>query len=153
MGSPTTTFTVSDALLERAPALAVLEEALTTVRETSGGRLVFVCGEIGAGKTALLRRFCEAAVDRARIVWGACDPLFAPRPLGPLLDIARVTGGDFAHLVQAGALPHDVSSALIGELSDRPPAILVLEDVTGRTGPRSTCCGCWAGGSTRLRRS
>ena len=129
MGAPPTTFTESDALLERAPALAVLEEAFTTVRETSGGRLVFVCGEIGAGKTALLRRFCEATGDRARVLWGACDPLFAPRPLGPLLDIARVTGGDFAHLVQAGALPHDVASALIGELSDRPPAILVLEDV------------------------
>ena len=49
--------------------------------------------------------------------------------MGPLLDIARVTGGDFADLVQAGALPHDVASALIGELSDRPPAVLVLEDV------------------------
>ena len=129
MGAPTTTFTESGTLLERAPALAVLEEAFTTVRETSGGRLVFVCGEIGAGKTVLVRRFSEATVDRARIVWGACDPLFAPRPLGPLLDIARVTGGDFADLVQAGALPHDVASALIGELSDRPPAVLVLEDV------------------------
>ncbi len=129
MGAPTTTFTESDTLLERAPALAVLEEAFTTVRETSGGRLVFVCGEIGAGKTILVRRFSGATVDRARIVWGACDPLFAPRPLGPLLDIARVTGGDFADLVQAGALPHDVASALIGELSDRPPAVLVLEDV------------------------
>ncbi len=59
---------------------------------------------------------------------GACDPLFAPRPLGPLLDVARAAGGELAQLVQAGALPHDVSSALIDELSE--PTILVLEDVS-----------------------
>ena len=129
MGSPTTTFTESDALLERAPALAVLEGALATVGETGSGRIVFVCGEVGAGKTTLLRHFCRAMEEPARAVWGACDPLFTPRPLGPLLDVARATGGEFAELVQAGGLPHDVASTLIGELSDRPPTVLVLEDV------------------------
>ena len=129
MGSPTTTFMVSDALLERAPALAVLEGALATVGETGSGRIVFVCGEVGAGKTTLLRHFCRAMAEPARAVWGACDPLFTPRPLGPLLDVARATGGEFAELVQAGGLPHDVASTLIGELSDQPPTVLVLEDV------------------------
>jgi hypothetical protein len=49
--------------------------------------MVLMGGEAGIGKTLLLRRFCEEA--SARVLWAACDPLFTPRPLGPLLDLAR----------------------------------------------------------------
>ena len=30
---------------------------------------------------------------RSEFLWGSCDALFTPRPLGPLLDIALLTGG------------------------------------------------------------
>ena len=63
------------------------------------------------------------------MLWGACDSLFTPRALGPLLDIARVTGGDFERLVHEGARPHEVQAALVAELEERQPTILVLEDV------------------------
>ena len=43
----------------------------------------------GVGKTALVRRFCDEHARSARILWGACDALFTPRPLGPLLDVAE----------------------------------------------------------------
>ena len=64
-----------------------------------------------------------------RVLWGACDALITPRPLGPLLDVARETGGELAELVRVGALPHDVTSVLLGELTRPPPTILVFEDV------------------------
>jgi len=114
-------------LLERESAFQALDEALAAVA-AGRGRLVFVAGEAGVGKTSLLRRFCDAHDASARILWGACDALFTPRPLGPLLDVAQVTGGELEELVATGARPHEVASALMRDLQTRP-TILVLEDV------------------------
>ncbi|HST24797.1 MAG TPA: AAA family ATPase [Gaiellaceae bacterium] len=117
-----------DELLERSSQLAALEEALARTRSERRGRLTLVSGEAGVGKTALLRRFC-ADVRGATVLWGACDALFTPRPLGPFLDIADEVGGELARLVEAGALPHEVASALLRELDGPGSSILVLEDV------------------------
>ena len=68
--------------------------------DKGGGRLAFVCGEAGVGKTLLLRRFCDGQASAARVLWGSCDPLFAPRPLGPLVDVAQVTGGELGEVVR-----------------------------------------------------
>jgi len=90
---------------------------------------VFVTGEAGVGKTSLLRRFCAEQHDAPRLVWGACDPLFTPRPLGPLVDVAEATGGELLHVVDEGAKPQAVAAALIRELAVRGPTVLVLEDL------------------------
>ena len=116
-------------LLERGGQFAVLEECLRTVQGGSRGRLVLVSGEAGIGKTALLRRFCEASGGSARVLWGGCDSLFSPRALGPLLDIAELTGGELARSLDSGARPSDVATALMHEASRRAPAIIVFEDV------------------------
>ncbi|HEX7298589.1 MAG TPA: AAA family ATPase, partial [Solirubrobacteraceae bacterium] len=58
------------------------------------GRLVLVGGEAGVGKTALVREFA----DGRRVLWGACDPLETPQPLGPLLDVADAAGGELREL-------------------------------------------------------
>ena len=92
-------------LLERDRELAVLEHALADVEERSVGRVVFVSGEAGAGKATLLRAFCR---DRERVLWGGCEPLFTPRPLGPLLDIADVLGGELDGPLLRDPTPHDV---------------------------------------------
>lgn len=115
-------------LLERSRDLRALHEHLSAVRGGAPGRVVLLSGEAGVGKTALLRRFGDE-IDRARLLWGACDGLFTPRPLGPLLEVAQSTGGEFAKLVEAGALPHDVAIELLHELEVRKPTVLVLEDV------------------------
>ena len=115
-------------LLERSEQLGTLSQALAAVEERSQGRLVFVSGEAGAGKTALLRCFVEDRCASARILWGASDALFTPRPLGPLIDVAGAAGDSLAELVERGAKPHDVAAALLRELATRP-AVLVLEDV------------------------
>ena len=113
-------------LLERARELSLLGACLARVREGARGELVLVGGEAGVGKTALLRAFCR---DERRLLWGACDALFTPRPLGPLLDIADEVGGELAALVETGARPHEVASALLRDLRMRTPTILVLEDL------------------------
>jgi DNA-binding CsgD family transcriptional regulator len=114
-------------LLERAGQLASLERSLAQARGGSGS-FVLVSGEAGIGKTALVRAFCDAHRGAARVLWGACDPLFTPRPLGPLLDVAEVVGGELAELVLAEARPHDVTMALRRELTRRGPTIVVVDD-------------------------
>src|SRR6185503_19035881 len=112
---------------ERDDNLAALGELLERVETTSEGALVLVGGEAGGGKTALLRAFCDGA--GARVLWGACEPLRTPPPLGPLLDVADATGGELAELVARSARPHEVTAALLGELRRRSPTVLVLEDL------------------------
>ncbi len=119
----------SSELLERAGELSTLAESLGTVQESSRGRVVLVRGEAGVGKTALLRRFCEQSRESARILWGACDPLFTPRPLGPLLAVAEGAGGELEEVVVSGVMPHEVVAALVRELPTSRPTVFVLEDV------------------------
>ena len=114
-------------LLERTGELAALERSLAKARDGQGS-LVLVSGEAGIGKTALVRAFCDAQRGGARVLWGVCDPLFTPRPLGPLLDVAEVVGGELAELVQGRATPHDVTTALRRELGRRSPTIVVIDD-------------------------
>jgi ATP/maltotriose-dependent transcriptional regulator MalT len=116
-------------LLERSEHLAVLGDTLATVAGSGQGRLVFVRGEAGVGKTEVVRRFCEQQHSSARILWGACNALFTPRALGPFVDVARVTGGELGELVERGGRPHEVLSALVGVLGERSPAVLVLDDL------------------------
>ena len=69
------------------------------VRACSEGRLVLVAGEAGVGKTALLRGSATRSAGRCAILWGGCEPLRTPRPLGPLLDVAEAVGGELEELV------------------------------------------------------
>jgi len=119
----------SSELLERAGELSTLGESLGAVHGSSRGHVVLVRGEAGVGKTALLRRFCEERRESARILWGSCDPLFTPRPLGPLLAVAEGAGGELEKVVASGVMPHEVVAALVRELRARAPTVFVLEDV------------------------
>lgn len=114
-------------LLERAEPLAALEHHFATVATSSAGRLVFIGGEAGVGKTSLVRSFC--ASQSVCILTGACDALATPHPLGPLLDIAHTSAGELEAMIVRGARPHEVAGALLGELRAGLPCIVILEDL------------------------
>jgi predicted ATPase len=116
-------------LLERSDQLVALEGSLAEVAESRRGRIVFVGGEAGIGKTALLRTFCDELGSSVRVLWAACDPLFTPRPLGPLMDVARVTDGELRTQVERRAKPHDVAAVVMRELESPAPTVMVLEDM------------------------
>src|SRR5688500_12856412 len=95
-------------LLERGDLLAQLEAA-----RVEGGRLLFVGGEAGVGKTALVRAY----VAGKEAMLGSCENLTTATPLGPFLDVGIELESD----------PRRVAAALLRELQRIP--LLVLEDV------------------------
>jgi len=105
-------------LLERALFLQTLAEYAGEARQ-GDGRLVLVSGESGIGKTALFEAF-QAGLPDARWLWGACEGLFTPRPLGPLFDIAAQAGGEFAGLCRGEAARDRLFAAFLAEI-DSPP--------------------------------
>ena len=116
-------------LLEREESISALSGLLTSVQADATGRLVWIGGEAGIGKTSLLRRFCEFQRKPVRALWGGCEPLRTPRPLGPFVDIAGTVGGELARLVAAAARPHEVMVTLLEALRGHDPTVLVLEDL------------------------
>ena len=116
-------------LLERSVPLGSLAESLAAVAGSRRGRIVFLGGEAGVGKTVLLQRFCEQPGRESRVLWGSCDALFTPRPLGPFIDIAQSAGGRLAELVVSGARPHEVVLRLLQDLDRGSPTIVVVDDV------------------------
>jgi tetratricopeptide (TPR) repeat protein len=120
--------TVIVQLLEREAGRASLAGYADEARHGEG-RLVLVAGEAGVGKSALVEQL-HHDLPAARWSWGACDGLFTPRPLGPLLDLADQLGGELAGLSRAGAAREDLFRALLRQVSE-PGAlnVLVVEDV------------------------
>jgi DNA-binding CsgD family transcriptional regulator/tetratricopeptide (TPR) repeat protein len=116
------------ALLERSVSSAALDDSLSRVA-AGEGRLVLVSGEAGIGKSVLVRRFCDEHHTQARVLWGACDALQTPRPLGPLIDIAATVQGALLSSIDKQAKPHAVFVALLEELRAVRPTIVVIEDV------------------------
>ena len=116
-------------LLERESALETLGGWFAEAR-AGRGRLVLVSGEAGVGKTALVSEFAVRHRPAARVLWGACDPLTTPRPLGPLADVAPAVGGRLDQLLRDEAPRQVLFGALLDRLRDSGVAtILVIEDV------------------------
>jgi ATP/maltotriose-dependent transcriptional regulator MalT len=116
-------------LLERQVELEALAGHL---REASagGGRLVFVCGEAGIGKSTLLEQFIKQSARGTRVLWGHCDALETSRVLGPVneviagMGITRDSGGATA------ASRERLFPQVLALLSPpNPSCIVVLEDL------------------------
>ena len=115
-------------LLERDTFLASLCTDLAAA--TAGaGRCVLVSGEAGIGKTCLLEHFVQTH-PATRVLWGACEALFTPHPLGPLHDLARQSGGRLGKLLGDGSERAVLFSAVFDELATaHGPTLLILEDI------------------------
>lgn len=106
-------------LLDRDQQLASFAEC---VAHASAGHssIVLVEGEAGCGKTSLVR----SASEGMDAWWGWCDPLSTPRPLGPLFDLAPVSG------LAMGGDTFTIYDALLKVLRQRrTPVAVVLEDL------------------------
>jgi DNA-binding CsgD family transcriptional regulator/tetratricopeptide (TPR) repeat protein len=116
-------------LLERSTELDRLTALLRTA-SGGEGRLVFLGGEAGVGKTSLVREFCRSVPSPVRVLTGGCDPLSAPRPLGPLIDIASAVGGELERLLQTNGPRHEIFREFLPMLlAGNKPSVVVFEDV------------------------
>src|SRR5690349_11027918 len=92
------------------------------------GRLVFVAGEAGVGKTTFVRHVLQDAADDVRAATGMCEGSSTPAPLAPLLEMLPE--------LPAEVWPQDVSrqevfARLVAALRAPPtpqPYLLVVED-------------------------
>jgi DNA-binding CsgD family transcriptional regulator/tetratricopeptide (TPR) repeat protein len=92
-----------------------------------GGCIALVRGEAGVGKTFLLNEFSKQQRE-TRVLWGACDALFTPRPLGPLYDVARQAQGPLLAAIDSGADRDKIFAAMLDEL-ERTKTLVVFEDL------------------------
>jgi DNA-binding CsgD family transcriptional regulator/tetratricopeptide (TPR) repeat protein len=89
------------------------------------GRVLFVAGEAGVGKTTFVGEVVAAARGAARVALGRCDGSATPAPLGPLAEMLPA--------LPDGVWPPDASryevfTAVTAALAGSPPYLLVVED-------------------------
>src|SRR4029079_9298597 len=90
------------------------------------GAVVVLNGEPGAGKTSLMREFVDTGVDDALVLWGACDPLPTPRPLGPLHDVAHELDDASRAALDEAEQSHEIFAAVFEHIR-RQPTLLVID--------------------------
>src|SRR5690606_2777120 len=92
------------------------------------GRLLFLGGEAGIGKSALLSEF--GRLSKAAVLAGACDSLTTPRPLGPLLDMAGDARSGLSRREVTSSPRDEVFAAFLERLkSTTEPLVVIFEDV------------------------
>jgi DNA-binding CsgD family transcriptional regulator/tetratricopeptide (TPR) repeat protein len=113
-------------LIEREHVLgrltALLDEAVA-----GSGRLLFLTGEAGIGKTSVVAELTRVAAGRLAVRSGACDSVATAAALGPFADAVP----ELADVLEAVA-PDVHRPALFRRLSSAlsdTPTLLVLEDV------------------------
>jgi DNA-binding CsgD family transcriptional regulator/tetratricopeptide (TPR) repeat protein len=115
-------------LLERQPQLEELAQHLRAAAAGTG-KIVFVSGEAGAGKSAVVEMFAQQAPRGTRLLWGHCDALQTSRVLGPVHEVASGLS-----LAQTSRAESNSREPLFGQLLERlspphPVSLVVLEDI------------------------
>jgi DNA-binding CsgD family transcriptional regulator/tetratricopeptide (TPR) repeat protein len=114
-------------LLEREAHLSALTELLNGA--TQGvGRLAVIRGDVGAGKTALLRAFLGDVPHSVDTAIGYCDSVATPRPLSPIHDLARSLGDGLAALLERSATREEIRDHLL-ERYEEQSVVLAIEDI------------------------
>jgi len=132
---------MADVLVEREGFLVSLERLLGEALEGSG-RLVFLGGEAGVGKTALAAALAEAAGGLV-VRRGSCDSVTTAEALGPILDALPELAVTADYEAGVGQLR---LFRRVREVLSESPMLLALEDVHWPTRRPWTYCGSWADG-------
>lgn len=91
---------------------------------------VLVSGEAGIGKTSVVRCLADAHRSCFELLWGGCEALSTPRPLGPLADLADGLPPAPSAGIHEGRTHNGLVPALLTFLRERKtPLLLVIEDV------------------------
>ena len=115
-------------LFERDDAIRRLRGLLQA--STVSGRIAAISGEAGVGKTALIEAVAAAESRRASFLWGGCEALDTPRPLGPLLDISIQLDEEFQGHLSAGAPRHEMFAAFAAALGRRAEPLCVVFELS-----------------------
>jgi predicted ATPase len=115
-------------LLEREECLEELDQALRAAA-AGDGRIALVFGEAGIGKTSAVDRFVELRRRSARVLWGRCDALFTPQPLGPLHDMAAHLPQDAQQLLKSTADRLTIFAAFLRVLQDSAGPTVVARPI------------------------
>jgi DNA-binding CsgD family transcriptional regulator/tetratricopeptide (TPR) repeat protein len=119
---------MAEVLLERGAQLEVLVGAVAAGGQGRGSTAL-IAGEAGIGKTSLVRAMAARVDAEARVLMSACDDLVASRTLGPLHDAAAGSDGPLAAALAEETPVDRVFPALLEELAEERPTVLVVEDV------------------------
>src|SRR5690349_11106140 len=113
-------------LLERESPLGSIAEYFSDA--TSGhGRMVFIGGEAGVGKTTFVDRSVSDTAGSAHVARGACDGSSTPAPLGPLREmLASLPAGIWPERSDRSEVFTRLAEALSRAAR---PYVLVVEDV------------------------
>jgi DNA-binding CsgD family transcriptional regulator/Tfp pilus assembly protein PilF len=116
---------MTDVLVERSGFLASLEGLLGEALG-GAGRLVFLGGEAGVGKTALAAALAGTAARRAAVRRGSCDNITTAEALGPILDALPELA---AAVDQEAGLSRLRLFRKVREALSQSAMVLLLEDV------------------------
>ena len=116
-------------LLERAGSLAIIGEQLASSPAPASWYSLVARRE--SATPCWFEAFCREDAEGSQVLLGRCDDLFAPRPLGPLIDIAQICARSPSnHPAEACLQAGESYYRLLDELSTTPPrpVIAVIED-------------------------
>lgn len=119
---------MSTPLFERDAVLARLAGRIAAL-EREGGAVVLLVGEAGVGKTRLVQQLRQRAALRTEWLMCSCEPLLAPPPLAPLVDLLPALPPSLAAAVQTARLTPEVQAGFAARLLAPPGArVLVVDD-------------------------
>jgi predicted ATPase len=127
---------IPTALLERERELAMLREQLAALhRGAAAGACLLLRGEPGTGKSSLLQAARREAAPGVLWLQGSCEPLLAPLPISPLIELLDVLPPSLSQAVRAGRQAPDVMAGMLSLLRDRKsPVVLAIDDAQWANG-------------------